>query len=89
MFDELEILKIVSVLSGVLGLAIGLAIILVPKALMKVEQNLDKSFSTEKLEKILNERRNVTQTLLKRPRLFGIILLVISFLLVLSGMIVF
>lgn len=87
--DELEILKIICVMSGVLGLAVGLAIILVPKALMKVEQNLDKSFSTEKLEKILNERRNVTQVFLRRPRVFGFILLLISFLLVLAGMIIF
>ncbi|MFA5039055.1 MAG: hypothetical protein WC732_05180 [Candidatus Omnitrophota bacterium] len=86
---EIEILHIISMLSGVLGLAVAISLILVPKALGKVEKGLDRNFSTDKLEKMLNERRNVTEVLLKHPRVFGAILMVISFLLVLSSLIIF
>lgn len=86
--NEIELLHIVSVMSGVTGLALGVSMILAPRALGKIEKTLDRSFTTEKLEKILNERRNLTDKLLKHPKLFGFILLVVSFLLVLSSLII-
>ena len=86
---EFYFLKVFNVLVGIVGLAIALGVLLVPKAVLHVEKKLDKNFSTEKLEKILNERKNLSAILMKRPKFFGAILLAISVLLLLSNLLFF
>jgi len=75
-----------TMVAGVIGLAVAVGMILVPRALAQIDQKLDTHVSTDKLEKALNERINLTQVLMKHPRIYGSILLVISFLLVLSSL---
>lgn len=87
--SEVHILRIFNLLVGVVGLAIGLGVLLVPKTISSIEKTLDKEFSTEKLEKMLNERRNLSESLMKRPKVFAFFLLVVSFLLLLSSLLLF
>ena len=86
---ELDILRIVNLLVGVVGLAVSISILLMPRAISDLEKKLDKSFSTEMIEKILNQRRNLSEALLRHPRIFGFMLLGISFLLALSAILLF
>jgi hypothetical protein len=85
MMNEFYIVRLVNLLSGVIGLAVAVGMILVPHVVSKIDKKLDKEFPTEKLEKVLNERKNLSEVLLKHPRIFGFILLAVSFLLLLSG----
>lgn len=87
--EEIYILRIFNLLVGVIGVAISIGVLLVPKAISDIEKKLDKSFSTEMLEKILNQRRNLSAALMKHPKVFGTILLVISFLLLVSSITIF
>jgi len=84
--DEITIFRLVSLLAGVIGLAMAIGVILIPKVVHRIEKGLDTTFSTEKLEKMLNERKNLTEILLRHPRIFGFLLLAISFLLLLSNL---
>ncbi|HAJ56300.1 MAG TPA: hypothetical protein DCL35_00855 [Candidatus Omnitrophica bacterium] len=87
--EEVYFFRIFNLVVGVIGLAIGIGVILIPKAISNIENKLDKNFSTDMLEKMLNQRRNLSQALLKHPKIFGAILLVISFLLLLSSVYLF
>jgi hypothetical protein len=82
---DVTFFKIFNLLVGTIGIALGIGLILVPNVIAELEKKLDKNFSTEKLEQFLNERKNLSQSLLKKPKFFGIVLLVISFLLLLSS----
>ena len=75
-----------TMVAGVIGLAVAVGMILVPRALAQIDKKLDSHVSTDRLEKALNERINLTQALMKHPRIYGAILLAISFLLVLSSL---
>ncbi len=86
---EFNMLRIFNLLVGVVGDAVSLSFLLVPRAISNIEKNLDRHFSTEMLEKLLNQKRNLSEALLKHPKVFGTILLVISFLLLLSSMLLF
>ena len=83
--QELEMIRVFNLLIGVVGLAIGIGVIFVPKTISKIEKGLDKNFSTDDIEKMLNKKHNLSDLLLKKPKLFGSILLVVSFLLLLSS----
>ena len=87
--NELNLIRLINLLSGVVGLAVAIGVILVPHVVSKVDKRLDKEFPTDKLDKILHEKKNLSEVLLKHPRIFGFILLVISFLLLLSGILLF
>lgn len=87
--EEIYLLRIFNLLIGVIGVAIAIGVLLVPGAISDIEKKLDKSFSTEMLEKILNQRRNLSAALMKHPKLFGTILLIISFLLLVSSITIF
>ena len=75
-----------TMVAGVIGLAVAVGMLLVPRALAQIDKKLDTSVSTDNIEKTLNQRINLTQTLMKHPKIVGSILLVISFLLVLSSL---
>ncbi len=85
--SEVVLLKVFSILAGTIGVAIGIGLLLVPSAIAHIEKKLDTHYSTDRLEKILNERRELTRVLLQRPKVFGAILLGISFLLLLSNLV--
>ena len=87
--EEIYVFRVFNLLVGVIGLAISIGVILAPKAISNMEKKLDKDFSTEALEKMLNERRNLTESLLKHHRIFGFILLAVSFFLLLSNILIF
>lgn len=84
--DEIRPLMIFNIVAGLLGIIVALGIMLIPHIIAALEKKLDKTFSTQRLEELLNKRRNFSEILLKHPRLFGLILLVVSFLLFVSGM---
>ncbi len=86
--DSVLGLKVFNIVVGVIGIAIGLGVMLAPKIISQIEKSLDKEFSTDIIEKILNQRRNLSQALMRHPKVFGLILLVISFLLLLSSLFV-
>ncbi|MFH0940333.1 MAG: hypothetical protein V1840_00570 [Candidatus Omnitrophota bacterium] len=86
---ELGFLRIFNLLIGVVGLAVSIGILLIPRAISQLEKKLDQNFSTEAIEKLLNQKRNLSEALLKHPRVFGFILLFISFFLTLSGILLF
>ena len=87
--QELNIFRVFNLLIGVIGIAVAVGLLLVPRVIYDIEKKLDKTFSTEKLEKLLNERKNLSAALLRRPKLFGVILLLVSFLLLLSSVLLF
>ena len=87
--QELNIFRVFNLLIGVIGIAVAVGLLLVPRVFYDIEKKLDKTFSTEKLEKLLNERKNLSAALLRRPKLFGVILLLVSFLLLLSSVLLF
>lgn len=87
--NELSIVRLVNLLCGVIGLAVAIGMILVPHVVSKIDKKLDTEFSTDKLEKILNRRKNLSEVLLKHPKVFGFVLLAVSFLLLLSGILLF
>lgn len=84
--SEYFLYPIFTMIAGVIGLAVAVSMILVPRALAQLDKKLDTHVSTDKLEKVLNGRMNLTQALMKHPRIYGAILLVVSFLLVLSSL---
>ena len=86
---EVYMYRVFNVLVGIIGLAIGVGLILVPKTISAIEKKLDKEFSTQKLEKILNEKRNLSEVLMRRPKIFAAILILVSFFLILSSLMVF
>ena len=83
------VFRIFNLMIGVIGLIVAIGILLAPSVVTRIDKFLDKNFSTEKWEQILNQRRNLTDALMKRPKIFGSILLVISFLLLLSSIVIF
>lgn len=87
--EQVYFWKIFNLLVGVVGAAIGLGVVLMPQVISRIEQKLDKNFSTEKLEKMLNERRNLSEILLRHPKIFGFIVILLSFLLVASSLFIF
>jgi hypothetical protein len=87
--QEVYYFRVFILLIGVIGAAIAIGVILVPKSISDLEKKLDKNFSTEILEKMLNQRRNLSEALLKHPKIFGGILLVTSLLLLLSSIYLF
>jgi hypothetical protein len=87
--EEVYFFRIFNLLVGVVGLAIAIGVLLAPKIVSDLERKLDKNFSTEMLEKMLNQRRDLSEALLRHPKVFGSILLVISFLLLLSSIYLF
>jgi len=87
--DDVVFLRIFDILVGTITLAIGIGIFFIPQVVAKIEKKLDKVFSTDKLEKMLNDRKNVSQILLNHPRAVGIILICCSLLLLVSGVVVF
>jgi hypothetical protein len=87
--QELDFLRIFNLLVGVVGLAVSIGILLIPRVISNLEKKLDQNFSTEAIEKMLNQKRNLSEALLKHPRVFGFILLFISFFLTLSSILLF
>ena len=88
--QEAYIFKVFNMVVGVIGLAIGLGVILAPKIISAIEKNLDKEFSpSETLEKLLNQKRNLTDALMRHPKIFGFILVFVSFFLILSSIYIF
>jgi len=83
---EYFLYPVFTMVAGVIGLAVAVGMILAPRVLAQIEKKLDTEVSTDKLDKALNEKINLTQVLMKHPRIFGFILLVISFLLVLLSL---
>lgn len=87
--DDVALLKTFNIFVGAVAFAIGIGIFFIPKVVAQIEKKLDKSFSTDKLEKMLNERKNMSQVLMNHPRVVGIILVSCSLLLLISGIVVF
>lgn len=86
MTGDVIFFRVFNLVVGVIGLAIGVGVILIPQVVARIEKKLDKEFSTEKLEKLLNERKNITEILLRKPRVFGFMLLFVSALLILASL---
>ncbi len=84
--DEVQFFRVFNLIVGVVGLAIGMGVILVPQAVSHIEKKLDKTFSTEKIEKLLNSSKNLSEILLRHPRIFGFILFLVSFFLILGSL---
>jgi hypothetical protein len=87
--EDVVFLRFFDIIIGSITLAIGLGIFFIPHVVGRIEKKLDKTFSTDKLEKMLNERKNVSQLLLNHPRAVGIILICCSLFLLVSGVVVF
>ena len=87
--EEIYVLKIFNLVVGIVGFAVGFGVILAPKIISAIEKNLDKDFSTESLEKMLNQRRNITEALMRHPKIFGAILVMVSFFLLASSILIF
>jgi len=87
--EEVYVFKIFNLIVGIVGFAIGFGVILAPKVISAIEKNLDKDFSTESLEKMLNQRRNITEALMRHPKIFGAILVIVSFFLLASSILIF
>ncbi|HQP91341.1 MAG TPA: hypothetical protein PLU24_01555 [Candidatus Omnitrophota bacterium] len=88
--EEAYIFKVFNLIVGIVGLAIGLGIILAPKIISSIEKTLNKEFDpTVTFEKFLNQKKNLTEALMKHPKIFGSILVIVSFFLLLSSMYVF
>lgn len=84
--ENIYVFKIFNLIVGMVGLGIGLGIILMPKVISTIEKKLDKTYSTEKLEKALNQRKNLSEVLLRHPKIFGSIVLIVSLLLVMASL---
>lgn len=87
--DEVYFFQIFNLLVGIIGFFVGLGLLLSPRTISDLEKMLDKNFTTEKIEKMLNQRRNISDALLRKPKVFAGILLIISFLLLVSSLVWF
>jgi hypothetical protein len=83
---EVYFFQIFNLLVGIIGLAIGLGLLLSPRTISNIEKMLDRNFTTENIEKMLNQRRNISDALLRHPKVFAGILLIISLLLLVSSL---
>jgi hypothetical protein len=85
--DEMTILRMVDLVAGVLGGLTALGLIFAPKLVEKIEKMLDYTFPTSHLEEALNKKRDLSALLLRRARVYGLFLLIISFFLLMTGII--
>ncbi|MGE5280599.1 MAG: hypothetical protein ACM3L6_07655 [Deltaproteobacteria bacterium] len=87
--DDIAILRFIDLVAGVLGGVMALGLIFIPHVIEQAEKKLDYDISTTHLEEILNKKRDLNSALMRRSRVFGLILLVISFFLLMTAVILF
>ncbi len=85
--DDLQILRVVDLVAGGLGALGALALMFAPRAVEWIEKKLDYNFSTKSLEETLNKKREIGSLLYRRSRIFGLVLLLVSFFLLMTGLI--
>jgi hypothetical protein len=85
--DDLAILRVVDLVAGAIGGLAAIGLIFAPRVVEWLEKKLDYNFSTHSLEETLNKRKEISSLLLQRSRVIGLILLVISFFLLMTGII--
>jgi len=68
---------------------VALGLIFAPGLIEKIQKKLDYDISTTHLEEILNKKRDLSSALMRRSRLFGLLLLIVSFFLIMTGVILF
>ncbi len=84
---DLEILRVVDLVAGGVGALAAIGLMFFPRAVEWLEKKLDFNFSTLRLEEKLNRKREISSLLYRRSRIFGLILLIISFFLLMTGLI--
>ena len=87
--EDLAILRYVDLIAGVVGGLVALGLIFAPSMIEKMQKKLDYDISTAHMEEILNKKRDLGSALMRRSRVFGMILLIISFFLIMTGIILF
>ena len=87
--EDLSILRYVDLIAGALGSLVAIGLIFAPSVIEKMQKKLDYDISTAHLEEILNKKRDLTSALMRRSRVFGMVLLIISFFLIMTGVILF
>jgi len=85
--DDLGILRVVDLVAGVIGALAAVGLIFAPRVVEWLEKKLDYNISTSFLEETLNKKREISTLLLRRSRVVGLLLLVISFFLLMTGII--
>jgi|GEM_PF-1311145 len=85
--DDLGILRVVDLIAGALGGLAAVGLMFFPRVVEWLEKRLDYDFSTQRLENSLNRKRELSSLLYRRSRIFGLILLVVSFFLLMTGLI--
>ena len=87
--EDLMILRLIDLIAGILGGVVAIGLIFVPRVVESIEKKLDYDISTTHLEEILNKKRDLTSALMRRSRVFGLLLLIISFFLIMTAVILF
>jgi len=73
--DEIAVLRVVDLVAGGVGALAAIGLIFAPRAVEWLEKKLDYNFSTHNLEETLNKKREIGSLLLRRSRIFGLILI--------------
>ncbi len=84
---DLQILRVIDLVAGGVGALAAVGLMFFPRVVEWMEKKLDFHISTHNLEESLNKKREVGSLMYRRSRVFGLILLIISFFLLMTGLI--
>lgn len=87
--EDLSILRMFNLVVGAVGLVIGLGVIFAPKTIRNIEKKLDADISTESLQKLLEQRRDISDFLFRYSKFFGSLLVLTALFLVFTSVVMY
>ncbi len=87
--EDLSMLRMFNLIVGAIGIVIGLGVVFAPKAIRNLEKKLDTDISTESLQKLLEQKRDISDFLFRYAKVFGALLVLTSLFLLFTSVVTF
>ena len=85
--DDLGILRMFNLVVGAIGIVIGIAVVFAPKTIRHLNKELDKTISTESIQKMLERKRDISDFLFRYAKAFGALLVITSLFLLFTSIV--